>query len=185
MSRQFAPMNCETTKLRAALNDAGLSMAVCYARETERDAGDGRKWACDEWTVRIESKHGGGRSYMYLFPFYTGLGHRKSRLTPPKGFRPGVDSDTFGRFTPRPVAPSADCVLHSLFLDRMAARMSFRDWCADYGYDDDSLRALRLYQDCCNIDSELQRLRIPADKWAALFEIVDAHERGELTEEGE
>lgn len=55
------------------------------------------------------------------FEFYTGLGLR---------------------------APHVADALHSLILDSSACESSFSEWCAEYGYSDDSIKARETYDAC-------------------------------------
>ena len=77
---------------------------------------------CDQWRVTISSKAG----FNYL-DYFTGLGHRSKN---------------------RPKRPKVADVLYSLILDASAADYNFSDWCADYGYSDDSIKALNTYKSC-------------------------------------
>ena len=167
-------MQTESKHLEHALGRAGLRFSCTYAGERIRDAGKGeRAWQCDAWTVRIDSNVKGAEPY--VFEFYTGLGLRRPRSKPPKWFNPRVDSDALGRYTPRPVAPTVDDVLNSLMLDRMAAYTSFSDWCAEYGYDDDSIKAFELYRQCCDVNDRLQKLRVV---WHEIWQAVEASANG-------
>jgi hypothetical protein len=49
----------------------------------------------------------------------------------------------------KPKAPNAAGALYSLLLDSQAAHQSFMDWCGDYGYDTDSIKAFATYNACC------------------------------------
>ena len=48
----------------------------------------------------------------------------------------------------KPKQPSLDDVLHSLVMDAEAEEMGFADWCATFGYDTDSRKALDVYLSC-------------------------------------
>ena len=60
--------------------------------------------------------------------------------------------------------------LHSLTLDADADGMSFRDWCDNFGYSDDSLNALDIYRECCKTAEQLRKVFKPE----ALAAIRDA-----------
>lgn len=49
-------------------------------------------------------------------------------------------------------------VLQSLLSDASGADQSFEEWCRDLGYDDDSRKALRIYQACEEIARELDKM---------------------------
>lgn len=44
--------------------------------------------------------------------------------------------------------PKLEEVLHGLFLDSSAREQCFQDWCSDFGYSDDSIKAKRIYDAC-------------------------------------
>ena len=111
------------------LSAAGVTFSVQSAGETVRDG-----WKCDAWRVTLGTM---------TTEYYTGTGLRKA-LT---------------KFqAPRPVAPVAADVLHSLLLDASACEMSFSDWAGDYGYSDDSIDALNVYRKCCAIGKDLRKV---------------------------
>lgn len=107
------------------------------------------KWECDAWRFTLASK-----AHTYAGDYYTGTGLRK--LT--------KQAERMNTSAGRAVVPPAPCapveadVLHSLLLDADAADMSFNDWCADLGYDNDSLKALSTYQACCKEGEELRKV---------------------------
>lgn len=47
-----------------------------------------------------------------------------------------------------PKKPTLDDVLHSLLSDYDAMKISFYEWCDNYGYERDSIAAQRVYMDC-------------------------------------
>lgn len=55
------------------------------------------------------------------------------------------------------VIPKLTDVLHSLLLDGAAIDRTFEDWCAELGYDSDSIRALETFQACERIGKQLAR----------------------------
>lgn len=57
------------------------------------------------------------------------------------------------------VAPQLADVLHSLMLDGEAhfQSMLFADWCADFGYDSDSIKAKEIFEKCEAIGKSLKR----------------------------
>src|SRR5690606_15066469 len=101
-------------QIAAVLAGANVEFSIAYRGESKR--GD---WQCDAWQA-VFTKQG----ETIEFDYFTGLGLRK----PPKG-RPSVSMASC-----RPVAPHAADVLYSVMLDASACEMSFRDWCAEYGY---------------------------------------------------
>lgn len=47
--------------------------------------------------------------------------------------------------------------LHCVLSDASGAENSFKEWASDYGYSDDSIKALNIYRQCQEIRSELLR----------------------------
>lgn len=71
--------------------------------------------------------------------------------------------------TGKPNKPKLDDVLHSLVMDAEACNESFEEWCANFGSNPDSIKALETYRDCqknadklrkagVNIEAERERL---------------------------
>lgn len=128
--------NAIKTSVDDKLNALGIKYRAEFAGRTERDS-----WKCFHWRITFARA---GKGAAYSADYYMGLAH----VTAPK--HSYVD--------PKPIAPHAADVLHSLVLDAGANELSFADWADNYGYSDDSLKALRVYQDCCAISKELARL---------------------------
>jgi hypothetical protein len=103
---------------------------------------DGKPWHCYAWLVTLTNRNVCGTAE--TLPYYCGLAH----VTKPK----------HSYVQPRPVPPTSADVLYCLLADSAAADQSFGDWCADYGYDDDSMRALETYKACCNSAKQLRRI---------------------------
>lgn len=113
------------------------------------DLCDGTQWEHFLWNVTVSYKNG-----FWSFPYRCGMGHVEKKPgalpmpNPPykKGtiaYQSWVDRNM------QPRKPKISDVLHSVLLDCDAANMSFNDWCADYGYDNDSMKAFKTYQTCC------------------------------------
>jgi len=45
-----------------------------------------------------------------------------------------------------------------LTLDAQTLDQSFTDWCAEFGYDDDSISAFDTYRACCENSKKLQKV---------------------------
>lgn len=131
-------MNATATqdKIASILSAAQVSYAVTYCGQTKRD-----NWECDAWRVRLAN----GKQIMET-DYFTGLGLRSKKVH---------------FVASKPVAPKSADVLHSLTLDSTAGDQSFFDWCAEYGYSDDSLKALDTYRACCKIAQDLRRIFKP------------------------
>lgn len=137
-------------KVDSILRDAAIAYSVIYVGPRKQPQEGSKPWDCDAWQTTLTVPPGDP----YDFPFYTGLGHRKTKYPRPLSWQ------TKGQWeaTKKPVAPHAADVLYSLLLDGEAVNMSFRDWCADYGYDNDSIKALNIYNECCKTGETLRRI---------------------------
>ena len=105
-----------------------LPVKIDYVAETIRD----NDWSCDQWRVTISSKAGFNH-----FDYFTGLGLR-SKLD-------------------KPIRPKVANVLHSLILDASAADENFHDWCDNYGYSNDSIKAMNIYKECLETAQVLRK----------------------------
>ena len=76
-------------------------------------------WDCDGWSFIIKGQ---------TFDYFTGLGHRDKSA--------------------KPQIPPIAGVLYSLILDDSACNESFAAWCNSLGYDTDSRKALKIYEQC-------------------------------------
>jgi hypothetical protein len=88
--------------------------------------------------VTLSSKAG-----FHSFDYFTGLGLRHKPKT--------------SWVTPTPKKPKVADVLHSLIMDASAADENFHDWCANYGYSDDSIKAMNTYKACLEIAVALRK----------------------------
>lgn len=71
--------------------------------------------------------------------------------------------------------PQGADVLYSILSDHdSAAECSFSEWCAEYGYDTDSLKASRMYRACKRISASLARL-FTASELADLSELFEGY----------
>ena len=92
-----------------------------------------KEWPHFLWNVVITQKDG-----FWTIPYKTGLGLVEKRN--PRAYNPGE---------PKPATPTNADIMHSLLLDADAADQSFNEWCDNYGYDNDSMKAFKMYQACC------------------------------------
>lgn len=94
----------------------------------------------DAWRVTVTRA---GKTTRLTTDYYTGVGLRR------KG---------------KPVAPSAADVMTALRNNAAAIEFSFFDWCAELGYDNDSIKALRAYEACCDTGEKLRALFSDAER---------------------
>lgn len=153
----------------AIVQRASVSFSARYIGQTKRD-----EWDCDEWRVSFAYP---GKPAEEL-PFFTGLGLRAAptewaKMQARHAFS-GLTQNDIERRTAygrrylaeverlrKPQAPHVADVLHSLILDSSAVGQSFRDWCVDYGYSDDSIKALAKYRACQESADTLRRIFKP------------------------
>lgn len=146
------------SKVDEILSAHGVRFSARLLGETKR--GD---WTCDEWRVSIGK---------WEFSYYTGTGLRKNNSGKTNPFpRNTVGAEDWNHRYLKPQAPPAADVLHSLALDSEADEMSFRDWCDNFGYSEDSIDALGIYRQCCKVAEQLRRVFKP-DALAAIREAV-------------
>jgi len=122
---------------------------------TKNSKGDWQESA-HQWLVNING---------YSFDYYTGLAHRESNLTRLRT-EPGERSIQMliSKYDlkyvlkhSKAVPPKVDEVLYSLVSEASACETSFPEWCADYGYDTDSRKALETYHACQENAIKLQK----------------------------
>jgi hypothetical protein len=117
----------------------------------------------DEWIITLNDQR---------FDYSMGIGHRK-RLFPVGSFRSKyMSGDCLGvRFKDptcqtvrsiiehdtRPIPPTLDGVLYSLILDSEACSMTFAEWCGEFGYDEDSRKAMATYLACQENGQKLRK----------------------------
>lgn len=131
------------------IDTKALPLKIEYVGETVRD-----EWPCFEWRCTLSSKAG-----FWSFPYYCGKGHVEVRPGAPRDIsNPNtLYRENWERRWTKPKAPTADDVLHSLISDAAAENENFHDWCADYGYSDDSITALNTYRQCLEIATQLRK----------------------------
>lgn len=129
---------------------------VIYTGDKSQD----KDWPCDYWLIQF---NGVG------FDYKTGIGHRMS-IDVSKSFSLGYkdkakikeikellglnhndkvifETNKKGTFA---VSPTHASVLYCLLLDSSALDTSFTYWADEFGYDQDSLKALNIYNSCCD-----------------------------------
>lgn len=147
----------DSKEIESAVNESlagmDIEMKAVHVGLTTRE----NNWECDAW--RITFTHKMRRNVDQTFDFYTGLGHRKAPSIPyymkhehPSRIKQWKEQNG------KPVKSSAASVLYSLVMDASANDQSFNDWCSNFGYDTDSMKAFNTYQACCNISKQLYTL---------------------------
>jgi hypothetical protein len=96
-------------------------------------------WDCYAWNVTFKFI---GKP-LFVTQYYTGLGLIKKPVLMNK---------------PVPKTPCNKDIMYSLLLDASAIDESFNNWCDNFGYESDSIKAFNIYQECCNTAKELSKL---------------------------
>jgi len=102
------------------------------------------------------------------FPFMTGFGLRERKY-----HVNGKELDPIrkARYDSRPPKPKIADVVYCLLGDASAADMNFDEWCSEYGYSSDSIKALGVYKECLNVAKQLSRL-FTRDQLKAMRELL-------------
>ena len=112
-----------------------IKFSAVLVGATKRD-----NWECDAWRVTFGK---------FTTDYFTGTRHRvrKDTKKPVSSWNPET-----------PKKPCAADVLYSLILDAEACEQSYQDWCDNYGYESDSIKALNMYRACEAIGQELRKV---------------------------
>lgn len=141
----------------AAIAKAGVTYTV-----THRGDGSGQrdKWKHDKWEVKLERRAPDTAKLLATatFDYKTGIGLRSKPSSLMGAKPPRVNTLAWHDWqaTRKPVKPRAASVLHCLILDASALQENFGDWCSNYGYSEDSMKAMAIYQECCKHGRELR-----------------------------
>lgn len=166
-------MSTESLKIETIVDALLASYGVSYSAAyfgLEPDSLGG-KTEMDRWKVKF-SRDGGS---VQEFDFYTGLGLREDATAKEKkqaawGYQGLTENDkkgltSYGRRyladvekLRKPVSPTAAGVLYCLIHDAEAAHTTFRNWCDEFGYDDDSIKARATYDACQETSDKLQKV---------------------------
>lgn len=107
-----------------------INFNVKFTRNPITSESDDWKDTAHQWRVTINRQE---------FGYFTGIAHRKGN-------------------TPTP--PTLDDVLFCLVSDAEAGCMTFSEWCACFGYDEDSRKALNIYHECQETYHKLRKARV-------------------------
>ena len=131
---------------------ASLPITIHYAGQTEHEG----NWKCDEWRVRITNP---SQSRDWTTRYYTGLGLRSPIPALALAFNPPRKGTlAYGALEKlrKPQLPKIADVLHALFIDADAADYNFNEWCDNYGYSNDSIKAMNTYKECLDTAANLR-----------------------------
>ena len=119
----------ETKNIINDFDFSALPIKIDYVGKVED-----KEWPHFLWNVTITMMD--KRGY-WTMPYKTGIG----LVEKPKNSWAGVKD--------YPKKPTNADIMYSLLLDADAANESFSSWCDNFGYDDDSIKALNIYKVCC------------------------------------
>ena len=128
-------MNAATLDTIEALE--ALPVKIDYVGEVPSKWDESTPRTVDQWRVTLSSKAG-----FHSFDYFTGLGLR-------------TNPNSWGQRKPK--KPKVADVLHSLTMDASAADENFHDWCANFGYSDDSIKAMNTYKACLEVAVALRK----------------------------
>ena len=106
----------------------------------------------DQWRVTLST--GAGHS---SFDYFTGLGLRETVRGIAAMRYPSATMVRGQWQAAKPKKPKVADVLHSLILDASAADENFDDWCDNFGYSSDSIKALNTYKACLDTARALRK----------------------------
>lgn len=153
-------LNATDKAVASKLAEWGITAHAIYTGEAKKD-----DWAHDAWVIVLAGKTAHER-----FDYCTGTGHRKldSRdVTAVRMERARLGGNTgaaranlkrYEESLKHPVIPTSASVLYCLVLDAGAARETFADWCSNYGYDADGIKALKTYDACRDVAKQLSKV---------------------------
>lgn len=132
----------------------------------------------DSWSVKIGKGAARGN---YEFEYFTGTGHRltfnkklsgyacdkltKVQINQAKKLQELLRKDRLDSTiiklqdnTGYAVSPTQASVLYCLLADAISAEQNFNDWCNNFGYDNDSIKAFKTYQACCDTLEKMRNI---------------------------
>ncbi|NBW19380.1 MAG: hypothetical protein EBR82_66535 [Caulobacteraceae bacterium] len=138
-----------------------LKFEAILLREPKKAKSDNWHDTAHEWRIVINGQ---------TLSYFTGITHREMRKGAFSGEHAeykrlknanltdceGANFIAVSKATP----PSVKDVLYSLVMDSSACFESFDDWCANYGYETDSRKALETYLACQQSWQKLRTLRL-------------------------
>lgn len=136
MTNQYPTADEIRANVTRYLEELSVTFSADGGERITRDGG-GKPWRCFQWSVTFKRTN-----TRFDTMYYTGLGRVQSRR------RRNPDSVFYTE--PKAQAPRAADVLYCLLSDADANSMSFKDWCSDYDYSEDSIKALNTYKECCD-----------------------------------
>lgn len=139
-------------------------MRVTYQGESKAN-----DWHADRWAIDLQY----GNTEIASIEYRTGAGLRKLSKIGEIEIKRIQRCDYMGvqrkrmeieevktRHT-KPVKPSKASILYSLLLDADCGALSFYDFCSEYGYDNDSIKAQEIHRACMQTREHLKQWASP------------------------
>lgn len=150
------------SELEDKLNTLGIEMEskhlnLVIPSKVQKDA-----WAHDLWEIQLKFQK---QSFTTIYR--TGLGHRVlglgvKKTAQGKYYRADTTDLTLERACEKhllkPVKPSVADVIHSLMMDSDGSDQPFEDWCYNFDYNNDSIKALNIYLECQKTKTQMIKL---------------------------
>jgi hypothetical protein len=125
-----------------------LNVTVNVISRPTRLVRDAEGWEYWNWVVRLERRNEPASNlsdgYTTDITYKMGSGHVEELNRQDKMHQENLAATVM----PKPKAPDVATVVHSLVLDSSACDNSHADWCANFGYDEDSRKAMDIYLAC-------------------------------------
>ena len=145
-------MRSTNEQVTSALTKAGINFTV-----TGKGTGLKRdNWECDGWMLELSHKND-----TEYFDYFTGIGHRTPMPKPmDNGPMPRRGTLMYEQLEKqrKPVTPEICGIIYSLIMDSDAICESFDNWCNNFGYDSDSLKAFNIYQACTDNAKKMRKI---------------------------
>lgn len=125
-----------------------LNYQIKHVRDPLKTKSTDWRETADQWYVTFKTKDG-----FFTVDYYTGSGHRKEKHGRSFAVKPDIKN-----------------IIHSLYMDSMAADANFHDWCLNFGYSDDSIQALNTYKECLQSAVNLRKLGMSKEYLDGIFE---------------
>lgn len=134
-------------------------------RDPKTDKSDDWQETSNKWVITLNGED---------FDYYTGSAHRviKGKLWGEQcatferlsnvGFNRTLTAEGFKKLMAltKATPPKIEDVLYSLIMDSDACTMSFEEWCGDFGYEEDSIKALETYRACQKNADKLSKAKV-------------------------
>lgn len=156
------------------IEEVALETVIEFVSNPLTNGSKGKDWKESSHKWRVTFKTGDTIDY------YTGLARRE-----PKGFKDDkkefyrllnsaghLTKDGFKKLLAlsKPVPPEFNDILYSLVTGAYALETSFKDWCADFGYSDDSISARDTYFQCQENGLKLRKLGFNLSELQTFFQ---------------